>query len=91
MRIFFYQGMVIGVIGTILGVLSGLGVCELLKRYKIIELPSNVYPMSTIPIKVVPGDVTIIAISALVITLAATLYPSWKAAKVRPAEALSYE
>ena len=91
MRIFFYQGMVIGVIGTILGVISGLGLCELLKRYKIIELPSNVYPMSTIPIKVVPGDVTIIAVSALVITLAATLYPSWKAAKVRPAEALSYE
>lgn len=91
MRIFFYQGIVIGVIGTILGVLSGLGLCELLKRYKIIELPSNVYPMSTIPIKVVPWDVTIIALSALIITLAATLYPSWKAAKVRPAEALSYE
>ncbi len=47
--------------------------------------------MSTIPIKVVATDVTIIALSALIITLAATLYPSWKAAKVRPAEALSYE
>ena len=91
MRIFFYQGMVIGLSGTMLGVASGLGLCALLKRYKIIELPSNVYPMSTMPIKVVALDVTVIAVSALLITLAATLYPSWKASRIRPAEALSYE
>jgi len=91
MRIFFYQGMVIGLSGTMLGVASGLSLCALLKRYKIIELPSNVYPMSTMPIKVVPLDVTVIAVSALLITLAATLYPSWKASRIRPAEALSYE
>ena len=90
-RIFFYQGLVIGVTGTLLGLCSGLALCELLKRYKIIELPSNVYPMSTIPIKVVAADIGIIVVSALLITLAATLYPSWKAARVRPAEALSYE
>ena len=91
MRIFFYQGAVIGLFGTILGVGSGLGLCALLKRYKIIELPSNVYPMSTMPVKVVPMDVTVIAISAIIITLLATLYPSWKASKIRPAEALTYE
>ncbi|MBM9615654.1 lipoprotein-releasing ABC transporter permease subunit [Desulfobulbus rhabdoformis] len=91
MRIFFYQGMVIGICGTILGVAGGLGLCGLLSRYKIIELPPNVYPMSTMPIKVVPFDVSLIAISAILITLLATLYPSWKASKVRPAEALSYE
>jgi len=91
MRIFFYQGMVIGLSGTILGVAGGLSLCALLGRYKIIELPSNVYPMSTMPIKVVPLDVTVIAVSALLITLAATLYPSWKASRIRPAEALSYE
>jgi len=91
MRIFFYQGMVIGLSGTVLGVAGGLSLCALLKRYKIIELPSNVYPMSTMPIKVVPLDVTVIAVSALLITLAATLYPSWKASRIRPAEALSYE
>ncbi|MCL2341337.1 MAG: lipoprotein-releasing ABC transporter permease subunit [Proteobacteria bacterium] len=91
MRIFFYQGMVIGLAGTVLGVAGGLGLCALLKRYKIIELPSNVYPMSTMPIKVVPLDVTVIAVSAILITLLATLYPSWKASRVRPAEALSYE
>jgi lipoprotein-releasing system permease protein len=91
MRIFFYQGAMIGISGTFLGVGLGLTVCAFLKRYKIIELPSNVYPMSTMPIKVVPADVFLIAVSALVITLLATLYPSWKASRVRPVDALTYE
>ena len=91
MHIFLYQGMIIGLSGTVFGLAGGLGLCALLKRYKIIELPPDVYPMSTMPIKVVPFDVGVITISALVITLAATLYPSWKASRVRPAEALSYE
>jgi len=85
MRIFFYQGAVIGLTGTLLGVMGGLGLCAVLKHYKLIELPRNVYPMSTLPIQVVPGDVAIIAVSAILITLAATLYPSWKASKIRPA------
>ncbi len=89
MRIFFLQGMVIAVAGTALGVAGGLGLCELLSRYKFIELPSNVYPMTTLPIKVLPLDVTIIAVSSIVITLLATLYPSWKASAVQPAEVLS--
>jgi lipoprotein-releasing system permease protein len=89
MKIFFNQGLVIGLFGTFLGVVSGLGLCGILSRYKFIELPSNVYPMNTLPIKVLPMDVTIIAISAIVITLSATIYPSWKASKVKPAEVLS--
>ncbi|RWX43970.1 lipoprotein-releasing system permease protein [Candidatus Electrothrix aarhusensis] len=91
MRIFFYQGAVIGFTGTVLGVGAGLGLCSLLKRYKIIELPSNVYPMSTLPIKVVPHDVMVVAIVAILITLFATLYPSWKASRIRPVDALTYE
>jgi lipoprotein-releasing system permease protein len=89
MQIFFLQGLVIAVAGTTLGVAGGLGLCELLSRYQFIELPSNVYPMTTLPIKVLPADVTIIAISSVVITLLATLYPSWKASTVHPAEVLS--
>ncbi len=89
MKIFFNQGLVIGLSGTFLGVTLGLGLCEILSRYKFIELPSNVYPMNTLPIKVLPLDVTIIAVSAIVITLSATIYPSWKASKVKPAEVLS--
>ncbi len=89
MRIFFLQGTVIAFAGTGLGVLGGLGLCKLLSRYHFIELPSNVYPMTTLPIKVLPLDVTVVAISSILITLLATLYPSWKAAAVQPAEVLS--
>jgi lipoprotein-releasing system permease protein len=89
MRIFFLQGLVIALAGTTIGVAGGLGLCELLSRYQFIELPSNVYPMTTLPIKVLPMDVTIVALSSIVITLLATLYPSWKAASVHPAEVLS--
>ncbi len=89
MKIFFLQGLVIAIAGTTLGVAGGLGLCELLSRYQFIELPSNVYPMTTLPIKVLPMDVTIIAVSSIVITLLATLYPSWKASTVHPAEVLS--
>jgi len=89
MKIFFLQGLVIAIAGTSIGVSGGLGLCELLSRYHFIELPSNVYPMTTLPIKVLPMDVTIIAVSSIVITLLATLYPSWKASTVHPAEVLS--
>jgi lipoprotein-releasing system permease protein len=89
MKIFFLQGLVIAIAGTTIGVLGGLGLCELLSRYQFIELPSNVYPMTTLPIKVLPLDVMIIAISSVIITLLATLYPSWKASTVHPAEVLS--
>ncbi len=89
MKIFFLQGLVIAIAGTIIGVAGGLGLCELLSRYQFIELPSNVYPMTTLPIKVLPLDVTIIAVSSIIITLLATLYPSWKASTVHPAEVLS--
>jgi len=89
MKIFFLQGMVIALTGTVLGVAGGLGLCELLSRYHFIELPSGVYPMTTLPIKVLPSDVAIVALASIVITLSATLYPSWKASRVQPAEMLS--
>ncbi len=89
MKIFFLQGLVIAIAGTTFGVTGGLGLCELLSHYQFIELPSNVYPMTTLPIKVLPLDVIIIALSSIVITLLATLYPSWKASTVHPAEVLS--
>ncbi|MBU0481625.1 MAG: lipoprotein-releasing ABC transporter permease subunit [Proteobacteria bacterium] len=90
MRIFIYEGLIIGLSGTVLGVAGGLGLCEILRHYQFIKLP-DVYPMSTLPVLVLPYDVCLIAFSAVVITFLATLYPSWQAAKVEPAITLRYE
>jgi len=91
MRIFIYEGLIIGLTGTILGVIGGLALCEVLSKYQFIKLPSDVYPITTLPIKVLPMDVTLVAISAALITLLATIYPSWQASKIEPAVALRYE
>lgn len=91
MRIFVYEGLIIGLTGTVLGVIGGLGLCEILSRYQFIKLPSDVYPITTLPIKVLPMDVTLIAVSAALITLLATIYPSLQASKIEPAVGLRYE
>jgi lipoprotein-releasing system permease protein len=91
MKIFIYEGLVIGLTGTVLGVIGGLVLCEVLSRYDFIKLPSDVYPITTLPIKILPMDVTLVAVSAALITLIATIYPSWQASKIDPAVALRYE
>jgi len=90
-RIFVFEGLLIGVVGTLLGLAGGFGLCELLKRYQFIELPRDVYYISTLPVRMEPLDVVIIACAAVAICLAATFYPSKQAAKLHPAEALRYE
>lgn len=91
MKIFVYEGLIIGLTGTVIGVIGGLVLCEVLSRYQFIKLPSDVYPITTLPVKILPMDVTLVAISAALITLLATLYPSWQASKIDPAVALRYE
>ena len=90
MRIFIYEGLIIGFSGMILGVLGGLGLCKILRKYQFIKLPSDVYPMTTLPVQINPIDIIIVAVSAVLITFLATLYPSWRASQVQPAEALRY-
>ncbi len=88
-NIFIIQGMVIGILGTVLGSVSGMVICFLLKKYDFIQLPAA-YPFSTLPVHLQASDVWITAISALVICFLSTLYPSWKAASMNPSEAMRY-
>jgi lipoprotein-releasing system permease protein len=88
-RIFVYQGTVIGMIGTTIGLALGLVLCFILKHWKIIKLPS-VYAFSTLPVQLELTDVLIIAVSAMVICFLSTLYPAYQAADIDPVEAIRY-
>lgn len=91
LRIFVLEGLIIGVVGTLLGLLGGLTLCELLKRYQFIKLPSDVYYISTLPVRMEPLDIVLVCCAAVAICFVATFYPSWQAARLNPAEALRYE
>ena len=89
-KIFIFNGMIIGSVGTTLGVCLGFIMCELLEKYKFIELPGDVYYISTLPVRLNPMDVLIIAAAALIICFVATLYPARQASKLNPVEAIRY-
>jgi lipoprotein-releasing system permease protein len=91
MRIFILEGVIIGVVGTVLGLIGGIGLCELLDKYQFVKLPSDVYYISSLPVLMKGWDILMIVISALAICLIATLYPAWQASRLDPAEALRYE
>jgi lipoprotein-releasing system permease protein len=91
MRIFILNGLVIGGVGTTVGVGIGLGLCAILKRYQFIKLPRDVYYISTLPVQIQGLDVAAIVLAAMAISFLATLYPSWQAARLDPVEAIRYE
>jgi lipoprotein-releasing system permease protein len=91
MMIFIVHGLIIGITGTIIGVMGGYGLCHVLKTYKFINLPGDVYYLSYLPVKMSLFDFTVVPAAALLITFMATIYPSWQAAKLDPVEPLRYE
>ncbi len=90
-KIFVFKGMVIGLVGTILGVGCGFLLCAILKRYSIVELTGDIYYFTTkLPVRLEWLDVVIIVTAALVICFIATLYPAYQASKLDPVEAIRY-
>ena len=91
MLVFLLQGTIIGVIGTVLGAAAGTAIATIADRYRLISIPSDVYQVSYLPFKVLPGDLVAVIIGAVVVCFVATLYPSRQAARLDPAQALRYE
>lgn len=89
-KIFVFKGIVIGSMGTIFGVCLGFILCTVLKYYQFIELPGDVYYITTLPVKLELLDVVMIASAAMVISFLATLYPARQASKLDPVEAIRY-
>jgi len=99
MRIFVIQGSVIGIIGTLLGVIGGILLAQnigsvvpfLESLFGFSLFPSDIYYITELPSDLQRADVIKFALMSLGMSLLSTLYPSWRAARTQPAEALSYE
>ena len=91
MQIFMLQGLIIGLMGTAVGATLGYALCWVLDRYKLIQIPMDVYQVSHVPFVVQPLDFTIVVVSAVLICFVATLYPSRQASRLDPVQALRFE
>ena len=91
MRIFMIDGVIVGGFGTGLGLLIGYILCWALGKYKFISLPADVYFLDKLPVKMQPLDFVIVAVSAVVVSFLATIYPARRASKMDPVEAIRNE
>ena len=89
--VFMLQGLVIGLVGTLAGTALGLTLCYIADRYKLIQIPADVYQISHVPFVVQPWDLGVVVVSAIVICFLATIYPSRQAARLDPVQALRFE
>lgn len=89
-KIFVFKGMAIGTIGVLTGVSFGTLLCFLLSKYKFVSLPPSIYYITELPVQLEFLDVIIIGVSALIICLLSTIFPSTQASALDPVEAIRY-
>ena len=90
-NVFIAQGVLIGVVGTVIGLIAGYAIAYAGGRYHVISLSPEVYSINYVPFAPRMADGLWIAVFTLLVSFVATLYPSWSASRILPAEALRYE
>ena len=90
-KIFLFEGIVVGVIGTLLGFIIGYTLCWAQLEYRFFSLPGEVYFINTLPIKMQVSDFIFIGMAAIIICLLAAIYPAKKASNLLPVDAIRYE
>jgi len=91
MRIFMFEGMLVGVTGTFLGCLIGYTIAFVQIQFNLIPLPSDVYLIDTFPVELELFDFLVIPTVSLTLSFISSVYPAWKASKLVPVEAIRYE
>jgi lipoprotein-releasing system permease protein len=90
-RVFLAQGVVIGVVGTLLGLVVGFGGAWALERYEFIPLDPSIYFIDHLPVATQPGDVAWIVLASIATAAVATLYPAIQASRLYPIDAIRHE
>jgi len=90
-RVFLLQGLIIASLGTLVGAGLGVALAWVLDRYRLLTLPADVYFIPYVPFHVRPLDVLGVIVLTIAVAFLATLYPSWRASRLDPSEALRYE
>ena len=91
LRVFLMQGLVIGIVGSLLGLVGGLSLAWLIDRYNLIKIPGDVYFIDRLPVALEPADVMLIVALSILTSFAATVYPARQAASLLPIDAIRHD
>ena len=90
-RLFMFEGILVGTIGTVVGTVIGLAVCYLQIEYQIFPLDPNVYIIPAIPVEIRGSDFVAVSVASMVLCTLASLYPALRAARMLPVESIRWE